>query len=127
MENQHLMQEDCNQFQFKIDMWAGLLNRKVFRPCELTQKFKWSKILEFYSKQFVRPPEDEPFILCTDMWLQQDVTQLIMREFYGSIWTWYIPEDGLDITAQFYVASSFTIFEPHRLLLLRLDKRKRLP
>lgn len=50
-ENPHLMREDRSQYQFKVNMWTGILNGPLDHLSRL-KIYKWRHLLAFSSKWF---------------------------------------------------------------------------
>lgn len=72
VENPHLMREDRSQFQFKINMWTGILNGKVVGPFELPATLNGDNYLDFLQNHLPDLLEDVPLNIYRALWFQQD-------------------------------------------------------
>lgn len=72
IENPHLMREDRSQYQFKVNMWTGILNGQVIGPFELPENLNGNNYLEFLQNDLPTLLEDVPLNIYRDMWFQQD-------------------------------------------------------
>lgn len=72
LENPHLMREDRSQYQFKVNLWSGILNGQVVGPFELPPTLTSDNYLEFLQNDLPVLLEDFPLSLRLTMWLQND-------------------------------------------------------
>lgn len=71
-ENPHLMREDRSQYQFKVNMWTGILNGQIIGPFELPENLNGDNYLHFLQNDLPSLLEDVPLNIYRDMWFQQD-------------------------------------------------------
>lgn len=72
VENPHLMREDRSQYSFKINLWTGILNRKIIGPCELPENLTGEVYLNFLHHNLPDLLEDVPLNILREMWYQGD-------------------------------------------------------
>lgn len=70
-ENPHLMREDRSQYQFKVNMWTGILNGQITGPFELTENLDGATYLHFLQND-LPTLLDVPLNIYREMWYQQD-------------------------------------------------------
>lgn len=66
------MREDRSQYQFKVNMWTGILNGRIIGPCELTQNLDGANYLHFLQNGLPNLLEDVPLSIYREMWFRQD-------------------------------------------------------
>lgn len=71
-ENPHLMREDRSQYQFKVNMWTGILNGQLIGPFELPENLNGATYLYFLQNNLPTLLEDVPLNIYREMWYQQD-------------------------------------------------------
>lgn len=72
LENPHLMREDRNQYQFKVNMWTGILKGRVIGPFELPANLNGQNYLNFLQNDLPILLEEVPLNIYREMWFQQD-------------------------------------------------------
>lgn len=71
-ENPHLIREGRSQYQFKINLWCGILNGQIIGPFELPDTINSENYLEFLENRICVLLDDIPLALLQTMWFQQD-------------------------------------------------------
>lgn len=71
-ENPHLMRQDKSQYQFKINLWTGILNGKIIGPIELQGNLDGNSYLNFLQNGLPELLEDVPLSNLQNMWYQND-------------------------------------------------------
>lgn len=66
------MREDRSQYQFKVNLWSGILNGKVIGPYELPQTLNSGSYLNFLQNVLPNLLEDVPLTISRAMWFQND-------------------------------------------------------
>ena len=66
------MREDRSQYQFKINLWTGILNGKIIGPFQLPETLNGDIYLDFLRNQLPNLLEDVPLNILRDMWYQHD-------------------------------------------------------
>ncbi|CAH2092979.1 unnamed protein product [Euphydryas editha] len=72
LTNPHLVREDRSQYQFKINLWSGILNGEVIGPFELPDTLTAERYLLFLQNDLPGLLEDVTLENRRDMWLQHD-------------------------------------------------------
>lgn len=72
VDNPHLIREDRSQYQFKVNMWTGILNGTVIGPFELPENLTAQAYLDFLQNQLPDLLEEVPLNIYGSMWYQQD-------------------------------------------------------
>lgn len=72
LRNPHLKREDKSQYQFKVNLWTGILNGKVIGPFELPNNLDGNRYLEFLQNELPVLLEDEPLNNLQNIWFQND-------------------------------------------------------
>lgn len=72
LENPHEKREDRSQYQFKINLWSGILNGQIIGPIELPAILNGRNYLQFLENDLPTLLEDTPLALTLRMWYQQD-------------------------------------------------------
>ncbi|KAJ8728535.1 hypothetical protein PYW07_006231 [Mythimna separata] len=70
--NPHLMREDRSQHQFKINLWAGIINGQIIGPFELPATLNAEYYLHFLRNELPTLLENVPEDVRQAMWLQND-------------------------------------------------------
>lgn len=70
--NPHLMREDHSQYQFKINLWSGILNGEIIGHFELPQTLNGPRYLQFLQNELPILLENVPLNIRATMWLQND-------------------------------------------------------
>lgn len=90
VENPHLMRPDRSQYQFKINMWTGILNGTIIGPFELPEILNGEVYLDFLRNHLPNLLEDVPLNVYRGIWFQQDgcpahyaraVTEFLNQEY----------------------------------------------
>ncbi|CAK1591656.1 unnamed protein product [Parnassius mnemosyne] len=71
-ENPHLMRQDKSQYQFKVNLWTGILNGKVIGPFELQGNLDGNSYLNFLQNDLQELLNDVPLSDLQNMWFQND-------------------------------------------------------
>lgn len=72
VENPRIRREDRFQYQFGINLWAGILGGRLIGPFELPARLNGDRYLEFLQQHLYDLLEDVPLDLRARMWLQHD-------------------------------------------------------
>lgn len=72
LENPHLMREDRSQYQFKVNLWTGILDGKIIGPFELPETLNGPSYLHFLENELPNLLDDVPLATRRSMWLQND-------------------------------------------------------
>lgn len=70
--NPRLMREDKSQYQFKINLWAGIINNQIIGPFELPATLNAEYYLHFLRNELPNLLENLPEDVRETMWLQND-------------------------------------------------------
>lgn len=72
LENPHVMRQDRSQYQFKINLWAGIINGQIIGPFELPETLTAERYLGFLQTDLPVLLESVPTEIRDSMWLQND-------------------------------------------------------
>lgn len=72
LANPHAIREDRSQYQFKINLWCGIINGQVVGPIEIPGAFNGQHYLELLRDELNGLLEDVPLATRQGMWLQND-------------------------------------------------------
>lgn len=93
-ENPHLMRLEKSQYQFKVNLWTGILNGKVIGPFELQENLDGNSYLNFLQNYLPELLFDVPLLDLQNMWFQNDgcpahyarpVREYLNQEYPGRI------------------------------------------
>lgn len=72
LENPHLIRERHFQYEFKINVWCGIIGDKFLGPIELPPNLNGELYLNFLRNQLPELFDDIPLIVRINMWYMQD-------------------------------------------------------
>lgn len=72
LENPHLIRQDRSQYQFKINLWTGIINGQIIGPHELPETLNAERYLSFLQNDLPLLLESVAPEVQEDMWLQND-------------------------------------------------------
>lgn len=72
INNPHGIREEKNQYQFKVNMWTGIINGRIIGPSEFPEALTGHTYLRFLRRNLPDLLDDVPLATRRDMWLQND-------------------------------------------------------
>lgn len=72
LANPHLAREERSQYQFKINLWTGIVNGKIVGPVELPATLNAENYLQLLKDTLPGLLEEETDDFLQSMWLQND-------------------------------------------------------